>query len=108
MPFSVETLEGYQISPDGDSMEGIFNYLKINNFNPFTNNILRIGSSSLNNGNQKSLEELIIYNYNSYVQTDSNTDAYIEILFLSNFRVIVTNYSLVGYRSKQFTKEWSV
>ena len=77
MPFSVETLEGYQISPDGDSMEGIFNYLKINNFNPFTNNILRIGSSSLNNGNQKSLEELIIYNYNSYVQTslfdDSNS-----------------------------------
>ena len=108
MVFNIESLNGFSISPDGDTMDGIFNYFTKNNLNPFTQYILRISSSSLNAGNQKSLEELIVYNYNSYVQTDSKTDSYIEVLFLSNFRVLLTNYSLVGYRSKQFSKEWEV
>ena len=108
MAFSLKTLDGFQITPNGDSMDGIFHHLTTNKLDPITNYILRISSSSLHVGNQNSLNDLIYYNTKSYVQTNSIVDSYIEILFLSDFRMYFTNYSLVGAQSFQFTKEWEV
>lgn len=91
----------YQVLPTKAEMNGLI--AKVKKATPkFIGKNIIASSSPLFGGNINS-----ILNWDSFTQTNSITNSYIQINFL-NLLLHPTHYVLKGYNGRQYSKNWSV